>query len=156
MQFYEASEYQPACSIKFQHYRNKILSLIPNAKVDHIGSSAISGAISKGDLDILVAVEKLKLEGAVIKLQSLGFRVKQDTLRTNELCMLESELEDVAFQVIALGSQFEMFLIFRNELLADNEKVKQYNELKRSCIGMSQDAYRAYKSKFIENVLGQA
>jgi GrpB-like predicted nucleotidyltransferase (UPF0157 family) len=71
--------------------------------------------------------------------------------------MLESRLgEDVAIQVVAIGSKFENFLKFRNHLRANPKLVQQYNELKMSCIGLPQDKYRAKKSDHIEQVLKQA
>ncbi|CAM3485341.1 hypothetical protein PAMA111031_04255 [Paraphotobacterium marinum] len=40
----------------FEKYKNKIQSILPKAKIEHIGSSSIPNAISKGDLDILIGV----------------------------------------------------------------------------------------------------
>ena len=102
MKFYRAIEYQRECCKRFSHYQKKITTLIPNARVEHIGASSIPNAISKGDLDIFIGVDALNLEVAVDKLRELGFREKPDTLRTSELCMMESSFEDVAFQVVAL------------------------------------------------------
>jgi GrpB-like predicted nucleotidyltransferase (UPF0157 family) len=87
----------------------------------------------------------------------LGFKEKVDTLRTLELCMLESKSsDDVAFQLVANGSEFEFFLIFRDKLRANPSLVQQYNALKMSCEGLSQDDYRRKKSDFINHVLTRA
>ena len=70
--------------------------------------------------------------------------------------MLESSsIENVAIQVVANGSEFEFFLIFRDKLRSNMSLVQQYNELKLSCEGLSQDAYRLKKSAFIDQVLVQ-
>ncbi len=154
MKFYNSEQYQPNCNRLFDSYREQISRLLPDARVEHVGASSIPGAISKGDLDIFVAVEASMLEQCVCELKKLGFSEKIDTLRTDTLCMLESTgKEDVALQVVASGSEFECFLVFRDRLRAAPLLVKQYNKLKLSCEGWSEEAYRQKKSLFIEQVL---
>ena len=156
MKFYPADQYQAHCEASFLSYKRKIEALLPKARVEHIGASSIPLTVSKGDLDIFVGIEPQKLESAVQLLMSLGFQEKVDTLRAAELCMLESiSKEDIALQVVANGSEFECFLLFRDALCANALLVKEYNELKLSCEGFSQKAYREKKSVFVEKVLAQ-
>ncbi|MEZ8296322.1 GrpB family protein [Vibrio splendidus] len=154
MKFYPAEQYQAACYELFIRYEREIKKLIPNARVEHVGASSIPSAVSKGDLDIFVGVELGELEDAIERLTTLGFNEKLDTLRTPELCMLESTSgDDVALQVVANGSEFECFLRFRDKLRANPALVKQYNTLKMSREGWSQEKYREKKADFIEYVL---
>ncbi|MCB5360951.1 GrpB family protein [Vibrio lentus] len=154
MKFYSAEQYQAACNKLFVRYERDIKKLIPNARIEYVGASSIPFAVSKGDLDIFVGIESSELEYAVEQLTTLGFKEKLDTLRTPELCMLESTSgDDVALQVVANGSEFECFLRFRDKLRANPALVEQYNTLKMSCEGWSQDEYREKKSTFIEHVL---
>ncbi|WP_368085374.1 GrpB family protein [Vibrio splendidus] len=154
MKFYPAEQYQAACNELFIRYERDIKKLIPNARVEHVGASSIPFAVSKGDLDIFVGVELGELEDVIERLTTLAFTEKLDTLRTPELCMLEStSSDDVALQVAANGSEFECFLAFRDKLRANPALVEQYNTLKMSCEGWPQDEYREKKSTFIEHVL---
>jgi len=154
MKFYPAEQYQAACNELFVRYDRDIKKLIPNAKVEHVGASSIPSAVSKGDLDIFVGVELGELGDAIERLTTLGFKEKLDTLRTPELCMLEStSSDDVALQVVANGSEFECFLAFRDKLRVTPALVEQYNTLKMSCEGWPQEEYREKKSVFIEHVL---
>lgn len=154
MKFYPAEQYQAACNELFIRYERDIIKLIPNARVEHVGASSIPFAVSKGDLDIFVGVELGELEDVIERLTTLAFTEKLDTLRTPELCMLEStSADDVALQVVANGSEFECFLRFRDKLRANPALVKQYNTLKMSCEGWSQEKYREKKADFIEYVL---
>ncbi|NOH94477.1 hypothetical protein A165_21640 [Vibrio tasmaniensis ZS-17] len=154
MKFYPAEQYQAACYELFIRYEREIKKLIPNARVEHVGASSIPSAVSKGDLDIFVGVDLGELEDVIERLTTLGFNEKLDTLRTPELCMLESTLgDDVALQVVANGSEFECFLRFRDKLRANPALVQQYNTLKMSCEGWPQEEYREKKSDFIEHVL---
>lgn len=156
MKFFSPEQYQAANEDLFLRYRSEIRELMPKVRIEHIGASSIPTAISKGDLDIFVGVEAFELESIVQLLITLGFQEKVDTLRTSELCMLEAiSNEEVAIQVVANGSEFEFFLIFRDKLCSNISLIQQYNELKLSCEGLSQDAYRLKKSAFIEQVLEQ-
>ncbi|WP_039915133.1 GrpB family protein [Cellvibrio mixtus] len=153
MKFYKESEYRAACEALFQKYKVSILNLIPHARVEHVGSSSIPGAISKGDLDVFVGVSPEKFNESIMLLKKLGFREKLETLRAPALCMLESGIEDVALQVVANGSTFEFFIEFREKLKASAALLDQYNQLKLTCIDLSDEQYRELKSEFIERVL---
>lgn len=154
MKFYSAEQYQASCEELFLRYERKVKQLLPKVRVEHVGASSIPLAISKGDLDIFIGVESDELEASIQLLTTLGFQEKADTLRTSELCMLESRSGDgVAFQLVVNGSEFEFFLIFREKLRANPLLVQRYNELKMSCKGCSQDDYRRKKSDFINLVL---
>ena len=155
MRFYPAEQYQAACRKMFERYERDIKKLLPNARVEHVGASSIPLTVSKGDLDIFVGIQFNELEDALERLTTLGFKEKFDTLRTPELCTLESiSSDDVALQVVANGSEFECFLRFRDRLRASADLVEKYNTLKMSCEGWQQDKYREKKSAFIEYVLG--
>lgn len=153
MKFYLPSEYQEKCQVKFQYYKVEILKLLPQAKVEHIGASAIPDLISKGDLDIYVGIDQNQMNDAIQRFEILGFRVKKDTLRTPQLCMLEHSNEDCAIQLVVLGSEFEFFLHFRDLLISSKVFREQYNQLKRESVGLNEDDYRQKKSIFIESVL---
>ena len=152
MQFYPSDKYQPSFQKLFEIYQQKIQKQLPNAQVEHIGASSVFGCLSKGDLDIYVAVDNV--EQAITIIEQLNFKIKQDTMRTPQLCMLESENnKDVAIQLIEKGSVFEDFLCFRDKLQSNPELVEQYNQMKLSCQGFTQEKYRQVKSLFIKTVL---
>ncbi|USP38963.1 GrpB family protein [Acinetobacter sp. XS-4] len=154
MVFLEPEQYQQRCAQLFNSYHKDISTLLPFAQIEHIGSSAIPNAISKGDLDIYVEVMPDQFEFAIAQLKTLNFVEKQNTLRTDELCMLESLNNDnVAFQIVVTDSVFTFFLTFRNKLMASPTLVNEYNQLKSKCSHLDHDQYRAVKSDFINRVL---
>lgn len=155
MMFLAAEQYQDHCHELFNYYKQCVLNVLPDVRVEHVGASSIPGAVSKGDLDIFVGIEPRKLDAAVHTLSAIGFSEKQDTLRTPELCMLEADADnvDVALQVLANGSRFEFFLAFRDKLRASSVLLAHYNKLKLNCQGKTPSEYRAIKSVFIEQVL---
>jgi len=154
MVFLETEQYQQRCAQLFNSYQKDISTLLPFAKIEHIGSSAIPNAISKGDLDIYIEVMSEQFEFAIEQLKTLNFIEKQNTLRTQELCMLESlNDDDVAFQIVVSGSIFTFFLAFKNKLIESPTLVNEYNQLKLQCSHLDPDQYRAIKSDFINRVL---
>ena len=158
MKFLKPNEYQSQAKEIFLSLKNSIHSLLPSARVEHMGSSAIDGLISKGDLDIFLGVDPHGHARAVEIIKSLDFQIKQGTLKTEELCMLYSSAFsiDTAIQVVANGSVFEDFLRFRDLLLSDSDLRNEYNKLKETSAGLNEEDYRSKKSKFIESVLGKA
>lgn len=154
MIFLEPEQYQQRCTQLFNSYQKEISTLLPFAKIEHIGSSAIPNAISKGDLDIYVEVKSDQFEFAIAQLKTLNFIEKQNTLRTHELCMLESlNNDDVAFQIVVTDSVFTFFLTFKNKLISFPTLVNEYNQLKLQCSHLDPDQYRTIKSDFINRVL---
>ena len=153
LQRYE--EYSSITSKIYQDLKSRLSKLIPSARIDHIGSSAIPNSLSECDLDVLIAVNNEEFNTSLEIIKTIGFKEKQNTLRTNDLCMLITDEYnyDVAIQLIVKGSEFENFIIFRDALLADSGLVKKYNDLKAKYKNQSEEEYRAEKSKFIKSVL---
>jgi GrpB-like predicted nucleotidyltransferase (UPF0157 family) len=154
MSFLNPSDYQSTAWQTYGDLKAKLMDVLPFAEVEHIGSSAILGAISKGDLDVLVRVAKNQFPQAIEAVESLGFSVKQGTLRTESLCMLEGP-SGVAVQLIEKGSEFEMFVRFRDRMNSHPKLVEEYNRLKKECTGLSEDEYRERKSSFIKKILSE-
>ncbi len=155
MKFLAAGVYQPVAWLTYHQIREQVLTVLPSARIEHIGSSSIEGAVSKGDLDVFIGVEKSKFEHAISVLQALRFTITEDTLRTDELCPFESfdYPLDVGVQLVANGSRFENFLRFRNLINAQPELLEKYNQLKLDATGLPPQEYRKIKSAFIEELL---
>lgn len=155
MKFYNPADYQPRLQKMVSILIPELKAVLPNSRIEHIGSSSIEGAISKGDLDIFVGVSKERFDESLEAIKGLGFKIKEETLRTDSLCMLTTMLfnQDVAIQLVRDGSEFEDFLRFRDILNKRSDLVDEYNILKHECEGMEPSEYRAKKSLFIERVL---
>ncbi|MEN9868440.1 MAG: hypothetical protein RL748_4030 [Pseudomonadota bacterium] len=148
--------YQAELAKRYESVAANLRRFIPSALIEHIGSSAVAGAVSKADLDICVIVDAAELATVVRILQQQGYTEKLDTLRTAELCMLEwsQQNADHAVQVVASGSRFETFFVdFRNLLRAKPELVEQYNQIKLKSAGLGVEKYREAKSQFIAAAL---
>lgn len=157
MIFFQPKDYLEETTEIFDKIKKTIQLKLPFSKIEHIGSSSIKGALSKGDLDIFVGVYAKEFETSLEKIKTLGFTIKKNTLRTTSLCMLETfdYKIDVSVQLVELGSKFEFFLTFRDIMNSNTHLVEEYNTLKRNSINLKSDKYRENKSKFIENTLKQ-
>jgi GrpB-like predicted nucleotidyltransferase (UPF0157 family)/GNAT superfamily N-acetyltransferase len=157
VKFLEPEAYQPLAREIFEQLRPLIRQALPAARVEHVGSSSIEGAVSKGDLDIFVGVDPEEFEDAVAAIESLGFRIKTESLREESLCSFESDAYalPVGLQLVVNRSEFESFLAFRNRMNTDGILRSEYNRLKRQASDLSDDEYRPVKSQFIERVLNR-
>ena len=155
MKFLSPEKYQPKCKARFVLLARRLSTMLPHARIEHIGASSIEGAMSKGDLDIFVGVEADNHETTVKFLEGVGYTIKLDTHRDESLCMLEHAGNDVALQVVANGSQYEFFITFRDALNCDRNLVSKYNALKTRNQGANALTYRLAKSEFIEGVLAK-
>jgi GrpB-like predicted nucleotidyltransferase (UPF0157 family)/RimJ/RimL family protein N-acetyltransferase len=157
VKFLEPETYQPLAREIVDQLCPRIRQALPAARVEHIGSSSIEGAISKGDLDIFVGVEAEGFEDAVAAIESLGFRIKTESFRNESLCPFESDAYPlpVGLQLVVNRSEFEFFLTFRNRMNTDGGLRSEYNRLKRHASDFSDDQYRRVKSQFIESVLNR-
>lgn len=155
MKIHPPSDYQALASKVFDEIRAALQPLMPSASIEHVGSSCVPGALSKGDLDVCVAVHAHEFNITREKLQSLGYAIKIGTLQTEQLCMLEAPRKDIsaAIQLIERGSEFEFFHKFRDALLENPELVERYNKLKLQFSAQGPLVYREEKAKFIRSVL---
>ena len=155
MKFLKPEFYQDKVNTIFKDLKKDLLDKIPYCRVEHVGSSAIPGTISKGDLDVFVGIDQDKFENALVQIKDLGFIEKQDTLRTQSLCMLITDKynHDVAVQLVANHSEWEDFLLFRDLLRSNPILVEEYNQLKLECVDLNENDYRLKKSQWIESLL---
>lgn len=152
--FLQPDQYQKDCQALYQVFAERIAKTLNHAHIAHIGSSAIPGALSKGDLDIYVGVSAEQFNQSIQQLKQINFIEKKDTLATKELRMLESQEHDhVAIQLVVQNSAYDFFLTFRDVLRNQPELVAEYNQMKSSCRDMTMDEYRMNKSDFIQAVL---
>jgi GrpB-like predicted nucleotidyltransferase (UPF0157 family) len=91
-----------------------IRQALPGSRIEHIGSSAIEGGVSKGDLDIFTGVEPGEFPDAIVAIVSIGFRIKTESFRNEWLCPFESDAYalPVGLQLVVNGSEFRKLSSF--------------------------------------------
>ena len=58
------AEIRNVATTAFKDHRDRVLGLIPVAEVEHVGSTSIPGALTKGDVDLLVRVHAGEFDAA--------------------------------------------------------------------------------------------
>jgi GrpB-like predicted nucleotidyltransferase (UPF0157 family) len=107
----------------------RVMRLMPDAEVEHVGSTAVPGALTKGDVDLLVRVRRDDFPVAV---EALGgvYAVHQPQNWTACLASFvdaEATEPPVGVQLVVAGSADDaLFVAFRDALIADAALLAEY------------------------------
>ncbi|MEI3604817.1 GrpB family protein [Pseudogracilibacillus sp. SE30717A] len=82
--FYNQRNFKCDAEKTFISQKNLIHELIPNADVQHVGSTAIPHSLTKGDLDIQVRVSEIQFNKAVKALSAM-YESNEGSIKTNSL-----------------------------------------------------------------------
>ena len=155
VQFVEETEVREAVCAAFESVRAVLEGMLPNARIEHIGSTAVPGSITKGDLDVCVLVRADAFARAERTLaQRFGRNVGSD--RTDSFAsFLDENAGDVpiGIQLVARGGAEDDFVRWRELLRRSPQVLEAYNDLKRHWHGGRHDEYRIAKARFIEDAL---
>jgi GrpB-like predicted nucleotidyltransferase (UPF0157 family) len=137
-------------------HRRSVLELVPGAEVEHVGATAVPGALTKGDVDLLVRVGEADFSVAADALGS-RYTIHQPHNWTPTLASFSAtdagELP-VGVQLVVRGSKADRFFgPFRDALINSRTLLTEYNELKLRLDGLEYERYTEQKGQFIERVL---
>ena len=149
---YKQAEIRDRLESVLSYLVKELKSLVPDAKIEEIGSSSIPGSITKGDLDLALYVSEERFHDV----KSLLI----ESYEVNEMEQIEYFYSfkgkrnnvDFGIQLCTTDNVFQ-FLELRKLLISSEHLVSEYNEVKKSAAHLSMDEYRAKKSEFIESVL---
>jgi GrpB-like predicted nucleotidyltransferase (UPF0157 family) len=145
-----------AVEAAFGAHRAELLRLIPSGEIEHVGSTSVPGALTKGDLDVLVRVTSERFSTAVDALRR-RYRVHQPENWTPSYASFvdaDATSPPVGVQLVVAGSRDDrLFGPFREALIGDPALLAAYNELKRRLDGCDYEQYTDVKGEFVEAVL---
>ena len=150
-----ATEIAAPVAAAFASHRARIAGALPDAEVQHVGATSIPGALTKGDLDLLVRVPAARFDDAVTTLRGLYAVHQPENWTSTYASFLDAGSHDppVGVQVAVAGSPDDaLFAPFRDALIADPELLARYNALKLSLDGAEYEDYTDAKRVFIERV----
>jgi GrpB-like predicted nucleotidyltransferase (UPF0157 family) len=130
-------------------------ALLPDAEVHHIGATALPGALTKGDVDVLVRVPPARFTMVV---EELGrhFAVKQPANWTASFASFGDDAGHelpLGVQVVAEGGPEDFFLYLRDHFLAHPEALREYDRLKETYAPGGAEAYWRAKCEFLGAIL---
>ncbi len=152
--FHEQEKFRKHAEELFLKEQKRILRAVPSADVQHIGSTAIPGSLTKGDLDIQVRVKQkdfVKAQNALSKM----YKPNKGNPPTKTYASFKDDNAKISLgiQLTVIGSREDNFTNLRDILVSNKKHLKSYNALKKQYQGKSMREYRKAKGKFIEKVL---
>jgi GrpB-like predicted nucleotidyltransferase (UPF0157 family) len=137
-------------------HRERVAALLPDAEIVHVGATAIAGALTKGDLDLMVRVPADRFDTAASALRSVYSIHQPENWSATFASFVDPDEADppVGVQLVAAGSPEErIFEPFIALLRDDPRLLDEYNALKRRLDGSDYERYTREKGEFIERVL---
>lgn len=134
---------------------SRLAMLVPSGEFHHIGATAITGALTKGDVDVLLRVEAHGFASAVSVLKQ-EFAVKQPT---NWSASFASFGDDSGYpfplgiQLVVRDAEEDFFLYLHDYLSADPARIAEYNHIKAESAPHGQQAYWQAKHRFLSAIL---
>jgi GrpB-like predicted nucleotidyltransferase (UPF0157 family) len=130
--------------------------MLPEAEVEHVGSTAVLGALTKGDLDLLVRVEADDFAAAVAGLLGLYAIDQPENWTPTFASFTDPQAADppVGVQLAVAGSADDaLFGPFRDAVAGDPALLAEYNALKLENDGEDYERYTDVKAEFVKRVL---
>ena len=157
VEFLNESEIRATVLAVFDALHAELRALLPDAAIEHVGSTAIPGAVTKGDLDVCVLVEQGAFrEADRILADHFPRNTGSDQTASFSAFSDESRRLPVGVQLAARGGPEDSFVRWRELLRGSPQLLSAYNDLKRRWHGRSHEDYRAAKAHFIEQGLESA
>lgn len=158
--FYPEQTFREAVGLRFSQLKAQLSDVLTESdilhvEVLHVGSTAVPGSLTKGDLDIQVRVLVEQFARAKATLEKL-FAVNEGGFSDEGAISFEDfgQSPSAGIHLTAIGSSNDIQYKFRDLLVASEALRQEYDDLKRQFEGRSMDAYRTAKTTFISRVLG--
>lgn len=152
MELVRENEIRGRIGAVFECQRDRLAKLLPQARVEHVGSTAVPGALTKGDLDICVSVRAEEFATAT-EVLSAAFAVHQPENWTDGLASFcapaEDEVETGIQLLVAGGVEEGWFIGWRERLRGDADLRDRYDRCKSEHRDAPVEAYRAAKERLI-------
>lgn len=137
-----------------EEQRQNLIELVPGTNIEHIGSTAIPGLLTKGDLDILVRVSVSQFHVAIEQLKQ-RYKVAQPHNWTDTFASFKDDSGEipVGIQLVVNGGAEDVMFRRHQALLKGDAALRQaYNALKQRFEGRSGDDYWQAKDAFFKKL----
>jgi GrpB-like predicted nucleotidyltransferase (UPF0157 family) len=147
----------------FQKQREKLIKLLGNQEIHHIGSTAVPGLGGKGIIDIMIALKDWKDgKGAIEKLKTIGFTHihPKDKGRIFISQPGETKYGGIHIHLVKKGGkEYRNLLFFRDYLREHKKEAKEYDFQKMQLLNKAKGnraIYKKLKVGYIKNILKHA
>ena len=138
---------------RFEELRRELLTIVPDADIEHVGSTAVPESLTKGDLDVQVRIGELEYSAAKERLCQL-YDVNVGGFATDDAISFQDYSSDphVGIHLTVKGGSADIQHRFRDRLRLSESLRDDYDNLKRRFEGKSMSKYRDAKEKFVMHV----
>lgn len=162
--FVKLSKYNPKWKTLFEEESNKLLTASEYFEdIQHIGSTAIPGIVSKPIIDILAAIDALSNISKIIKpLKQLDYvhRGEQGIPDRHLFVKGGEEFRTHHLHVVEKNHpEWTKHILFRDYLRANPEEAEEYSSLKQVLLKkfeLDREKYTTGKSEFIQEIIKKA
>ena len=129
----------------------RLAALLPDAEFHHIGATAIPGAITKGDVDVLLRVEALRFASAV-EIMRQHFITKQPENWTESFASFGHDCSfpfPLGVQLVIQDSESDFFLFLHEYFTSDSRHLAEYNRIKKESAPLGAEEYWKAKDRFL-------
>lgn len=137
----------------FGRVARRLADILPDADIQHVGSTAIPGSLTKGDLDVQVRVAPAIYRTARETLFRL-YKINEGGFVADDATSFEdhSTVPPHGVHLTVIGGSCDIQWRFRDALIASHEFKQQYNRLKESFHTRPMRLYRDAKERFVLRV----
>ena len=135
----------------------RLHQLAPGVAVEHVGSTAIPGTVTKGDVDVVLRVSAPEFADLVTALRA-GYAIAQPQNWSADFASFkDDDTGPLPFgvQVSVIGSENDHLVALRDLLRRDPVARARYNDVKRRNDGQDADTYWCDKDQVITDLLLQ-
>ncbi|MDO8467808.1 MAG: GrpB family protein [Nanoarchaeota archaeon] len=150
----------------FSKEKSKLKKILPNnTKIEHVGSTAVTGLGGKGIIDIAIKTPRNKLNQFMNKLERLGYVHTSEHQPNNKRIFFQKIIrykgkERRIHIHLTLDEDFlESFIVVRDYLRSHDKECKKYAKIKKEAVKYAKGEgkkYREYKDKFLKDLLSKA
>lgn len=142
---------------RFERHRLRITDVLPEAQIEHIGSTAIGHILAKDVVDVLVGVQEVS--AAAQALVQAGYIAEGERPGHAWLCWPHPEQREAVVHVAQTdGEIWRKRLAFRDYLRKHPAEARAYEALKVEIATRTDDwgEYTAQKAAFVARILQSA
>lgn len=153
MAFVPEAEVREGVALLYSRVERQLNELLPDAEIQHVGSTAIPGCLTKGDLDVQVRVTSEAYVEARRKLADI-YAINAGGFIADDATSFENydTFPPHGVHLTVIDGSGDIQWRFRDALRASEDLREDYNDLKRSFEERSAQEYRNAKYHFVLRV----
>lgn len=157
MRLVDSGSLAPLLRTHLPEISRRLSAVVPRAEFHHVGATAMPGALTKGDVDVLLRVDAGEFAGAIHALRQ-DFTVMQPENWTAVFASFGDETAypfPLGVQMVVRNSEADFFLYLHDYFTTDAAHLEEYNRVKTEALARGGDEYRQAKDRFLSAILAR-